>query len=142
MSKVAEKRVVHRNIHVTDIVRYRLPAAGVVSIIHRISGAVLFMLTPLLVWLFASSVSSESAFAEIRLVMAQGAGVLPGWSIRLVLWILIGAGLAHALAGLRHLWMDATHRLSAEHARSTALVVLSASAALWLALGARLFNLY
>lgn len=142
MSKAAGKRVEHRNIHVTDIVSYRLPAAGVVSILHRISGALLFMLTPLLVWLFVGSVSSESAFSEIKSVVAEGTGVLPGWFIRLVLWILIGAGLAHGLAGVRHLWMDATHRLSKEQARSTALLVLAASACLWLALGARLFGLY
>ena len=36
------------NIHVTQIIRYRLPAAGIVSILHRISGALLFVLIAVL----------------------------------------------------------------------------------------------
>ena len=37
-------RPVFRNIHVTDIVKYRLPPAGMVSIGHRISGVLMFLL--------------------------------------------------------------------------------------------------
>ncbi|HMR72350.1 MAG TPA: succinate dehydrogenase, cytochrome b556 subunit, partial [Rubrivivax sp.] len=42
----AKPRPVYRNIHITDIVRYRLPVAGMVSILHRVSGAMMFLLLP------------------------------------------------------------------------------------------------
>jgi succinate dehydrogenase/fumarate reductase cytochrome b subunit len=34
------------NIHITDILRYRLPLSGIVSILHRVSGAMMFWLLP------------------------------------------------------------------------------------------------
>ena len=45
-------RPVYRNIHVTDIVSYRLPPAGIVSILHRVSGVVMFLLLPFIIWMF------------------------------------------------------------------------------------------
>ncbi|MCK6427939.1 MAG: succinate dehydrogenase, cytochrome b556 subunit, partial [Burkholderiaceae bacterium] len=62
----ARKRPEFRNIHVTQIVRYRLPPAGIVSILHRVSGALLFLLLPFLVWIFELSVSSELSFARLK----------------------------------------------------------------------------
>ena len=53
-----KKRPEFRNIHVSQIVGYRLPAPGMVSIMHRVSGAVLFLLLPLLLWLFQASLQS------------------------------------------------------------------------------------
>lgn len=49
-------RPVYRNIHVSDIMTYRLPAAGIVSILHRISGAIMFLLMPFIIWMFDKSV--------------------------------------------------------------------------------------
>lgn len=55
-------RPVYRNIHVTDIVHYRLPLAGIVSILHRISGALMFLLMPFIIWMFDASVTSEISY--------------------------------------------------------------------------------
>jgi len=46
------------NIHVTQIIHYRLPAAGLVSILHRISGALMFLLLPFILYLFEQSITS------------------------------------------------------------------------------------
>ena len=67
---------------------------------------------------------------------------LPGFIWKLVALALIWAYLHHFIAGLRHLYMDATHRLSNEFGKSTALVTLALSIALTLVLGAKLFGLY
>ncbi|MFZ9813313.1 MAG: succinate dehydrogenase, cytochrome b556 subunit, partial [Burkholderiaceae bacterium] len=53
MSELPRKpRPQFRNIHVSQILTYRLPITGVMSILHRISGAGMFLLLPVIVWLF------------------------------------------------------------------------------------------
>jgi succinate dehydrogenase / fumarate reductase cytochrome b subunit len=132
-----------RNIHaLKDLPSYRLPLAGVVSILHRISGALMFLLMPFIIWMFDTSISSEISFARFKSVFNQGAGPLPGWCVKLVALALIWAFLHHLIAGLRHLWMDMRHAVSKEFGRSSAAVTLALSMALTLALGAKLFGLY
>jgi succinate dehydrogenase / fumarate reductase cytochrome b subunit len=133
---------VHRNIHVTQILSYRLPPAGVVSILHRISGAVLFLLLPFVIWLFDTSVSSEVSYETFTSAFIAGMGFLPGWFVKLVALALIWAYLHHAIAGVRHLWMDATHSVTKAQGHSTAVATLALSVILTLALGAKLFGLY
>lgn len=74
-------RPVYTNIHVTDIVTYRLPAAGIVSILHRISGALMFLLMPFIIWMFDTSVSSEISYDQFTAVFSAGCagGAVPGW---------------------------------------------------------------
>ena len=64
-------RPVFRNIQITDLARYRLPLPGIVSILHRISGALLFLFTWLLLWLLQASVSDARSFARCMAI---------GWS--------------------------------------------------------------
>lgn len=142
MSNPLTRRPVHRNIHVSQIVGYRLPAAGVVSILHRVSGALLFLSMPLIVWLFDRSVTSDESFAVLAQAFGAGLGAVPGWLFKLVVWALAGAYLFHFIAGCRHLWMDMTHSVSLQQGRSSAVFTLIASAVLWLPLGAKLFGLY
>lgn len=132
-----------RNINaLTDLPHYRLPPAGIVSILHRISGAVLFLLLPLVVWLFDKSVTSEVSFDTLRSAFAAGVGPVPVVLFKLVVLALLWAYFQHALAGLRHVFMDATHRVSKAQGRSSALAVLVVSLLLTLAAGAKLFGLY
>jgi succinate dehydrogenase / fumarate reductase cytochrome b subunit len=135
-------RPVHRNIHVTQILSYRLPPAGIVSILHRISGAVMFLLLPLIVWLFDTSVSSEVSHDRFASAFAVGLGPLPGVLLKLVVLGLIWAYLHHFIAGVRHLWMDATHSVTRQQGHSSAIVTLALSVLLTVALGAKLFGLY
>lgn len=132
-----------RNINAfKDLPTYRLPAAGWVSILHRASGALMFVLLPFIIWLFDKSVSSEISFAKFKSALNLGVGIYPGWFIQLTLLALIWAYLHHLIAGLRHLYMDATHSVSREFGRSSAVFTLSASIGLTVLLGAKLFGLY
>ena len=138
---VAQKRPEFRNINAfKDLPTYRLPAPGWVSILHRISGVLMFVLLPLIIWMFDTSVSSEISFARFRNAFNNGAlGVL----MKLVALGLIWAYLHHFIAGLRHLWMDTSHAaVSKAIGLQSAKVVLIASIALTVILGAKLFGLY
>ena len=134
-------RPVYRNIHVTQLASYRLPPAGWVSILHRISGALMFLLLPFAIWMFDTSLTSEISYDEFRSVFAAGAIGLPGWFWKLVAFALIWGYLMHFCAGLRHLWMDATHSVGLEFGRNTALAAIGISTLLTLALGAKLFGI-
>jgi succinate dehydrogenase / fumarate reductase cytochrome b subunit len=135
-------RPVYRNIHVSQIVAYRLPPAGVVSILHRISGALLFLLLPFVIWLFDASVTSEVSYDRFVSAFVAGLGPVPGWFVKLVVLALLWAYLHHFIAGVRHLWMDATHSVTKEQGRSSAIVTLVLGVLLTVVLGAKLFGLY
>ena len=123
-----------------DAVKYRLPPAGVVSILHRASGGLMFVLLPFLIWLFDVSVTSEVSFEAFRSTFNAGIGFLPAWFMKLVVWALIWAFLHHFIAGVRHLWMDATHSVSKQQGHNSALITLGLSVLLTLALGLKLFG--
>lgn len=132
-----------RNIHaLKDLPTYRLPPAGWVSILHRVSGALMFLLLPFIIWLFDTSVTSEYSYARFSALFSVGVGFVPGWLFKLVALALIWAFLHHIVAGLRHLWMDVAHAVSKEFGRSSAIVTLVLSIALTAVLGAKLFGLY
>jgi succinate dehydrogenase / fumarate reductase cytochrome b subunit len=114
-----------------------------VSILHRISGFIMFLLLPFIIWMFDTSVSSEISFSRFTGAFNIGLGFVPGWFIKLVALALIWAYLHHFIAGLRHLWMDISHAaVSKEFGKSSALVTLALSIGLTLILGAKLFGLY
>ena len=132
-----------RNINAfKDLPGYRLPVAGLVSILHRVSGALMFLLLPFIIWLFDTSVSSEYSFARFKAVFNVGAGFVPGWFVKLVALALIWAYLHHLTAGVRHLWMDMRHAVSKEFGQSSAIATLALSLSLTAVLGAKLFGLY
>ncbi|MCA6216110.1 succinate dehydrogenase, cytochrome b556 subunit [Ideonella sp. B7] len=142
MADTLKQRPEFRNIHVTELRNYRLPPAGIVSILHRVSGAMLFLLLPFVVWLFDVSVTSEVSFESFRSAFIAGIGFVPGWFVKLVCLALIWGYLHHFTAGVRHLWMDATHSVTKQQGRSSAIVTLVFSLALTVLLGAKLFGLY
>jgi succinate dehydrogenase / fumarate reductase, cytochrome b subunit len=135
----SRNRPVYRNIHVTQIVGYRLPPAGIVSILHRVSGALMFLLLPFVIWLFDVSLTSEISYERFTSTFAAGLGLLPGWFMKLVALALIWAYLHHFIAGVRHLWMDMTHSVSLAQGQMSAWITLGASAVLTLALAFKLF---
>jgi succinate dehydrogenase / fumarate reductase, cytochrome b subunit len=134
-----QERPVYRNIHVSQIVSYRLPPAGIVSILHRVSGVLMFLLLPFVIWLFDVSLTSEISYERFTSTFVAGVGFLPGWFMKLVALALIWAYLHHFIAGVRHLWMDMTHSVSKEQGQTSAWVTLGASAVLTLALAFKLF---
>ena len=143
MTELAKKRPEFRNINaLTDLPTYRLPAAGIVSILHRISGAIMFLLLPLIIWMFDTSVSSEISFARFTAAFNSGIGFVPGILVKLAALALIWSYLHHMIAGLRHLYMDMCHAVSKEFGKSSAIVTLVLSLGLTAVLGAKLFGLY
>lgn len=144
MTELAKQRPEFRNIHaLTDLPTYRLPLAGQVSILHRVSGVLMFVLMPFIIWMFDTSLSSEISFARFRAAFTSGLWFFPGWFIKLVALALIWAYLHHFIAGLRHLLMDVNHAaVTKQFGRRSALFTLIASLSLTVILGAKLFGLY
>jgi succinate dehydrogenase / fumarate reductase cytochrome b subunit len=125
-----------------DALQYRLPLAGVVSILHRASGGLMFVLLPFVIWMFDTSLTSEISYERFTAAFAAGIGFVPGWGVKIVVLALIWAYLHHAIAGLRHLWMDVTHSVTKEQGRSSAVATLAISIFLTLGLAGKLFGLY
>jgi len=99
---------------------------------HRISGAVLFLMLPLLLWLLQSSLASEKSFAAFREVVGNPA-------VKIVLLGLLWGYLHHLFAGLRHLFLDMHMGLELESARFSAKLVLAAGIIVTVLVGAKLW---
>ena len=143
MTELSKKRPEFRNINAfKDLTTYRMTAAAWVSILHRASGAILFLLMPFIIWMFDTSLTSELSFGDFTAAFTSGIGFVPGWFIKLVCLALIWGYLHHFTAGVRHLYMDATHSVTKEFGKSSASVTLVLSLGLTAVLGAKLFGLY
>ena len=143
MPELTKPRPEFRNINIFQDVRtYRLPPAGWVSILHRVSGLLMFLLLPFVVWLFDTSLSSEISFERFSAAFGIGIGFVPGWFVKLACLALIWGYLHHFVAGVRHLYMDATHSVTKQFGQSSAIVTLVLSLGLTVVLGAKLFGLY
>ncbi len=143
MTELSKKRPEFRNINAfKDLTTYRLPPAGWVSILHRVSGLLMFVLLPFIVWLLDASLTSELSYERFTSAFSEGIGFVPGALVKLVVLALIWGYLHHFIAGVRHLYMDMTHSVSKEFGKSSALVTLVLSLGLTVVLGAKLFGLY
>ena len=134
-----------RNISLVDLVPYvrRFPASAWVSLLHRVSGALLFVLLPAIIWAFDASVSSEYSFANLKNVFENGVGVFPGWLFKLVVLAVLWSYLHHLTAGLRFLVLDTQHAaVEKQSSGRSARWVLMVSLLLTVAFGAKVFGLY
>lgn len=144
MTELAKKRPEFRNINaLSDLPSYRMTAAAYVSILHRVSGVLMFLLMPFIIWMFDKSVSSEISFARFTAAFNTGIGFVPGVLVKLVVLALAWAYLHHFIAGLRHLRMDMSHAaVSKASGRTSAIVTLMLSLGLTALVAAKLFGLY
>ena len=143
MTELAKKRPEFRNINAfKDLTTYRMTPAAWVSILHRGSGLIMFLLLPFIIWMFDTSVSSEISFARFSAAFNIGIGFVPGWFIKLVALALIWAYLHHFTAGVRHLFMDNHLALDKDAAQKTARWVLVVSLALTALVGLKLFGVF
>jgi succinate dehydrogenase / fumarate reductase cytochrome b subunit len=110
----------------------RLPLPGWVSILHRISGALLFVALAWLLWMLDRSLASEAAFEKIR----HYAGLAP---VKLALLALVWAYCHHFCAGIRYLFLDLDKGVDLASARLSSWIVLAASLALTAFLGWKLW---
>lgn len=123
-------RPVYRNIDITDLARYRLPLPGIVSILHRISGALLFLFIWLLLWLLQASVTDASRFQSL-----YGHPL-----VKIVVFVLLWSVIYHLCAGIRYLIIDVSHRSAdLQPARQSSAIVLLVSIVLTLIIGVKLW---
>ena len=135
MSDSASKpRPQFRNIGITQIPTYRLPPAGISSILHRVSGALLFLSLPLiLIPIFAASVTSPESYAALNSWVSHPL-------CKLVLLVLIWGYMHHFCAGIRYLVLDLHIGQDKVSAQKTAGVVFGVSLALTVVFGLKLFG--
>ena len=140
MTDEAKKRPEFRNLNLfKDLPTYRLPLAGILSILHRVSGLLMFLLLPFIIWMMDKSLTSEISYESFTAVFQSSYG----WFAKLVCLALIWAYLHHFCAGMRHLFMDVNHHaVTKQFGKTSALVCFVISLLLTAALGAKLFGLY
>jgi succinate dehydrogenase / fumarate reductase cytochrome b subunit len=126
-----------RNIRIDQILTYRLPAAGIMSILHRISGAGLFLILPFLIYLLDMSLKSSSDFSKVSELISNPL-------IFIIISGIIWAVIHHFLAGIRHLMLDFHIGLSNESTTkwgfSITGIALALSVISWLGLFDKVFS--
>src|SRR5471032_3284534 len=130
-----KERPEFRNIHVTELSNYRLPLAGIVSILHRISGFLMFALLPFVLYLLEQSLRSEISFAYYQ-------GIISYPLVKLVILALVWGYMQHFCAGVRHLFMDLHFGLTKEKALKSDARVIVVSLALTLLVALKLFGVF
>lgn len=130
-----KQRPEFRNIHVTELSNYRMPLASIVSILHRISGFLIFLALPLILYLFQMSLLSEDTFKYF-------AGIASHPLVKLVILALCWAYFQHFCAGVRHLFMDLHLGLDKDSARTSAATVLGVSLFLTFVTALKLFGVF
>jgi len=115
-----------------NLFRIHLPLSGWVSILHRISGALLFLAFPIGVWALSVSLTDEAGFQRMAAWLTHPLS-------KLFLVLLIWAFTHHALAGLRHLALDVHWGVERDAARRSSLGVLLATGLITLTAAWRLF---
>ncbi|BAO29592.1 succinate dehydrogenase, cytochrome b556 subunit [Sulfuritalea hydrogenivorans] len=114
----------------------RLPLAGFASILHRVSGAGLFLMLPLLIWILQLSLGSTQESAD--LFKAVTGNLL----VKLVLLGLLWAFLHHFCMGIRILLIDIHVGVEKQQAHNSAVAVMVVSLALTLIFGLKLLGAY
>lgn len=127
MADIAIKKKRPKNL---DLPTIRLPLPGILSILHRVSGAVLFLLLPVLLWLFQQSLASPETYAAAR---ALTDNIL----VKLILLGLIWLYMHHFCAGIRYLLLDLHKGIDLESARLSSKIVFGVSIALTVIVGAK-----
>ena len=111
----------------------RQPLPAIVSILHRASGALLFLAgIPLLLWLVQRSLASPDAWEQMRATLSSPLA-------KLVLVVLAWAYFHHFIAGIRHLMMDMHWGMDLKSARQSAAVALVLGILLTLAIAVKLW---
>jgi succinate dehydrogenase / fumarate reductase cytochrome b subunit len=114
---------------------YKLPWSGKVSILHRVSGALLFLSLPFILYLFDKSLTSELSFFTFSEVVGNPI-------VKLFILALIWSFLHHFCAGIRFLMLDLHKGIEKNQIQKSAVSVLVVSLSLTAVLGAKLFNLF
>jgi succinate dehydrogenase / fumarate reductase cytochrome b subunit len=133
MAEAVKERRQFGKMTFAQAVTYRLPAAGVVSILHRVSGGLMFVLLPFILYILDKSLYTEGTFDELKSFASH-------WYVKLIILGLSWAYLHHFCAGIRHLFMDFHYGLDKESGRKSARTILAISLLLTVAVAWKLFG--
>ncbi len=111
-----------------DLRTFKLPITAYTSILHRITGVILFLGIAVLLCALGTSLGSEEGFEKVLMYLHSPL-------IKLIVWGLLSALLYHLVAGIRHLAMDAGYGETLEGGRKGSKIVLAVSAVLILLTG-------
>lgn len=116
-----QKKTVKNRPKNLNLFTIRLPVNAIVSIMHRASGVVLFLIQPLLLWGLHVSLRDADGYASVALLMQH-------WLLKLLIIGMAWAFFHHFYAGLRHLAMDVHWMTTLQKARFSSRVVLGLGA--------------
>ncbi|KTD66582.1 succinate dehydrogenase, cytochrome b556 subunit [Legionella santicrucis] len=111
-----------------DLVSFKYPPMAIASILHRISGVVLFLLLPIMLFILGQSVQSEESFFHVKNLLSQSC-------YKMVVWAFGTAMIYHLLAGIRHLLMDIGFGEHLHAGRNSAVFVIALTVLLTIFLG-------
>jgi len=100
-----------------DLTQFHFPLPAITSILHRVSGIIIFISMAFLLWGLDMSLDSEQSFNRLL-------SILDGFLAKLILWGILAALFYHLVAGIKHLVMDAGIGEDLESARLFAKVVI------------------
>ncbi len=124
------------NIHISQILTYKLPLAGIISILHRVSGAAMFLVgIPLMLYIFELSLTSEISYDKLTKFTGS-------WFIKLILLGFIWSFAHHFFCGIRYLMLDMHKGLEKGQAKTSAMVVMVCSLLATFVFGLKLFGAF
>jgi len=135
MAEAVKKRKQYGVMSFAQTVHYRLPPSAIVSILHRISGALIFFLLPFILYLLDQSLTSEISFEYFK-------GFTSNWFVKLIILALSWSYLHHFCAGVRHLFLDFHYGLTKESGRKSSIAVLVVSLVLTALIALKLFGAF
>lgn len=106
----------------------KFPMTAIVSILHRVSGLILFLFLPFLLWVFSLSLSSAESFATVQ-------SYFQDTSIKFLVWVFLSGLVYHLFAGIRHLIMNFGIGESLKGGRIGATIVIALAAIIAIILG-------
>ena len=116
MPAVKSNRPVNLSMGQVLDVNLKSPVA-IASILHRLSGVIVFLLVPVLLWLLDKSLSSPEGFAQVQAIFG-------GFIVRFIVWVFVAGLLFHFIMGIKHLLADLGFAEELESGRLAATISL------------------
>ncbi|MDR3478733.1 MAG: succinate dehydrogenase, cytochrome b556 subunit [Gammaproteobacteria bacterium] len=111
-----------------NLLTIRLPIPAIVSILHRVSGLVLFILIPIALWALSFSLSSQDNFQSMHDTLSSPLS-------KFIIWLMLTPFLYHFVAGIRHLLMDINIGIELKSGRLSAVLTFIFSLLLFILAG-------
>lgn len=116
MPAVKSNRPVNLSTDQILAVNLKSPVA-IASILHRISGVIVFLLVPVLLWLLDRSLSSPEGFAAVK-------EVFDNFVVRFIVWVFVAGLIYHFIMGIKHLLADLGFNEELQSGRTAATISL------------------